>query len=118
MVGGSAEAFDRADLAAADRRVEHPAAGVGEPGGQSARGHRRNAAHVDDQPALRQAADDAVRSGQHHLHVGRVRQHRDDHIRLARHLHRGLCGHGPGGHERSHRATAAAVHHQRVAVGE
>jgi hypothetical protein len=109
---------DRADLTAADRRVEHDAArrrdALSEPSGR----HGRDAAHVDHDRATLETVDDAFVPGDDLLDVRRVRHHRDDDVRLARDVSRRRSGARPGGDEIIHRRPAAIEHDQRMSLRE
>ena len=109
-------AVDRADLAAAHRRVQVggvPACGFA---GQPARGGRRNRGRVDDDGAWLQRAEDAVFAFEHRGHVGAIRQHRDDDARVQRDAGRRIGGAGAGRDQLVDRAAAAAVHDDVEAV--
>ncbi len=62
------------------------ASAFGHARGDSLGGHRRNAAHVDDDSAGLQSGQDAGVAGQHEIDVRRVGQHRDDDGRLPRNV--------------------------------
>ena len=105
---------DRALLSARDRRVEHRDALVREGMADLLRDDRRDRGHVHvDQPAS-SAFDDAVLSERHLLDVGRVGEHRDQHLALRGDLARRGGGSGARPDELVHGRAAPVVDDERV----
>ena len=106
---------DRANLAAADRRVEHRRAERGGALGQPLGHVGRDAARVNQNGAALYRAEHTVRPLEHLLDVRAVGHHRDDAGRLARDIRRRRRRSRAGGNQVVHRWTAPAVDDERVA---
>jgi AsmA-like C-terminal region len=108
-------AAHRADLAAADRRIEQRRAMTARRLGEPPRHGGRDAAAVDQDRARLDRREDAVGPLEHLLHVWRIGQHRDDPHGCRGYGGRGARARRAGGDELVNRSRAAAVHDEAEA---
>ena len=107
-----------ANLAAADRRVDHRRPEFSRASRQTASHRRRDGAAVDDQAARRKRSEHSVGTLEHGFHIRRVGHHRHDNGRLSRDIGRRLCGLRSGRDQLVDWAAAAAVHDDTEAARE